>query len=142
MSGASLFGAPLKLGATMQASAYLIRCLIGVGISLVLLSASAGEPRTVVALVNGVPITSGELRTELDRLAPSSVAAHGKAADDAAMRKKALDELVVRALAYQAAKRHNLRATAAEMNAEPLPVQFWLFLRALVGSEAMERQPD
>jgi len=81
------------------------------------LPASTVEPRTAVARVNGVPVTSGELETEIDRLAPSSVVAHGKAMDRAALRRKALDELIVRELAYQRAKQQKLTVPAAEMKA-------------------------
>src|SRR5207253_3497238 len=51
------------------------------------------------------------------RLAPSSVAAHGKAPDKATLRKKALDELIVRELAYQKAKQRKLTVARADMNA-------------------------
>jgi parvulin-like peptidyl-prolyl isomerase len=75
------------------------------------------EPRSAVALVNGVAVTSGELEAEVDRLAPSSIGAHGKAADRSSLRKKALEELIVRELAYQAAKKERLTVAPAELNA-------------------------
>jgi peptidyl-prolyl cis-trans isomerase C len=101
----------------MQANRFSILCLIGTTAGLSLLSGSPVEPRTAVARVNGVPITTGELETEIDRLAPSSVAAHGKTVDKAGLRKRALDELIVRELAYQEAKQQRLTAPPAERNA-------------------------
>jgi parvulin-like peptidyl-prolyl isomerase len=91
--------------------------LLAASAVLPLLAGVSSEPRSAVARVNGVPVTSGELDAEIDRLAPSSVTAHGKSADNAALRKKALDELIVRELAYQRAKQLKLTVPAAEMNA-------------------------
>jgi parvulin-like peptidyl-prolyl isomerase len=101
----------------MRVSSLSIWCFTWPALSLRLLSGAALEPRSVVVLVNGVAVTSGELDAEIDRLAPSSVAAHGKSADKAALRKKAIDELVVRELAYQKAKQQKLSVSVVEMNA-------------------------
>jgi parvulin-like peptidyl-prolyl isomerase len=100
----------------MQVSGLVIY-LIGAAAGLPLLAAALPEPRSAVARVNGAAVTSGELDEEIDRLAPSSVTAHSKSADKAALRKKALDELIIRELAYQKAKQQKLSVPAAEMNA-------------------------
>lgn len=78
---------------------------------------AANPPRTAVARVNGVAVTAGELETEVERLAPSAVPGHGKTANGPALRQKALDELIVRELAYQKAKQQKLTVPAAEMKA-------------------------
>ena len=101
----------------MHVSNLLIGCFTWAALSLQLLSGVPPEPRSAVARVNGVAVTSGELDAEIDRLAPSSVTAHSKSADKAALRKKALDELIVRELAYQKAKQQKFTVPAAEMNA-------------------------
>ena len=101
----------------MRVSSLSIWCFTWAALSLRLLSGAAVEPRSVVVRVNGVAVTSGELDAEIDRLAPSSVAAHGKSADKEALRKKAIDELVVRELAYQKAKQQKLSVSVAEINA-------------------------
>ena len=93
-----------------------IWCLIAVTGSLSFLFGVPVELGTPVARVNGVPVTSGELDSEIDRLAPSSVAAHGKALDKGTLREKALDELIVRELAYQKAKEQRLSVPPAEIN--------------------------
>jgi len=98
-------------------SSFSVLCLTWVAAGLPLLAGVPPEPRSAVARVNGVAVTSGELDEEIDRLAPSAVTAHGKSADKAALRKKALDELIVRELAYQKAKQQKLTVPAAEMNA-------------------------
>jgi len=95
----------------------LVISLIGAAAGLPLLAGIPPEPRSVVARVNGVAVTSGELDAEIERLAPSSVAAHGKSADKASVWAKALDELVIRELAYQRAKQQKLVVSPAEMNA-------------------------
>jgi parvulin-like peptidyl-prolyl isomerase len=119
MDGARLSGsAPLpQLGSSMKGRGFSIWCLIGAAAGVALLFGAAAEPRQAVARVNGALITSGELETEIDRLAPSAVSEHGKATDNAALRKKALEELIVRELAYQQAKQQRLTVTSAEMNA-------------------------
>lgn len=76
------------------------------------------RPATPVALVNSVPITSGELQEEVDRLLPPTVShGHTDEQQNAKFRKEALDELVVRELAYQKAKAMRLQADADELNA-------------------------
>jgi len=90
---------------------------MGAAAGLQLLAGVLPEPQAPVARINGVAVTSGELDAEIDRLAPSSVTAHSKSADKAALRKKALDELIVRELAYQKAKQQKFTVPAAEMNA-------------------------
>lgn len=101
----------------MQVSRFSLWCFLGAAAGLPLLAAGLPDPRSAVARVNGVAVTSGELDAEIDRLAPSSVTAHSKSPDKAALRKRALDELIVRELAYQKAKQQNLTVPAAEMNA-------------------------
>jgi parvulin-like peptidyl-prolyl isomerase len=101
----------------MRVSSFAIRCWIGAAAGLPLLAGVPPELRTVVARVNGVAVTSGELDAEIDRLAPSSVTAHSKSADKAALRQRALDELIIRELAYQKAKQQKLTVPAAEMSA-------------------------
>jgi peptidyl-prolyl cis-trans isomerase C len=101
----------------MQVSGFAIWCWIGAAAGLPLLAGVTPEPRMVVARVNGAAVTSGELDAEIDRLAPSSVTAHSKSTDKTALRKKALDELIIRELAYQKAKQQKLIVPAAEMNA-------------------------
>jgi parvulin-like peptidyl-prolyl isomerase len=101
----------------MRVSSLSILCFTWAASSLPLLAGVPPEPRSAVARVNGVAVTSGELDAEIDRIAPSSVTAHGQSADKAALRKKALDELIVRELAYQRAKQQKLTVPAAEMNA-------------------------
>jgi len=101
----------------MQVSRFSIWWFLWAAAGLRLLATGLPDPRTPVARVNGVAVTSGELDAEIDRLAPSAVSAHGKSADKAALRKKALDELIVRELAYQKAKEQKLNVPAAEMNA-------------------------
>lgn len=66
-------------------------------------------PGNAVALVNGVPITSSELDSELSNLLISPTA-HGALSrhEKDAPRKAALEELIVRELAYQRAKANGL----------------------------------
>lgn len=66
-------------------------------------------PPTAVALVNGVPITSADLDDELSNLltSPTGHAAVNQFGKDAS-RKAALEELIVRELAYQRAKASGL----------------------------------
>lgn len=80
--------------------------------------------RTTLALVNSVPITAGELQQEVDRLLPPT-AAHGHTdkQQEASLRKNALDELVVRELAYQKAKAMQLQADPAELNATVMKIE-------------------
>lgn len=101
----------------MQTYRFSIWCLIAATAGLTLLSGSPVESRPAIARVNGVPVGSSELEAEIDRLAPSSVAAHSQAVDQVALRKKALDEVIVRELAYQRAKQQKLTIARAEMNA-------------------------
>jgi peptidyl-prolyl cis-trans isomerase C len=108
---------PSKSVSNMRVYSFSIWCFVAGAAGLPLLSGSAVEPRTAVARVNGVAVTAGELDTEIERLAPSSVAAHGKPADKSSVRKKALDELVVRELAYQKAKQLRLTVPPGEMKA-------------------------
>ncbi|HLG18029.1 MAG TPA: peptidylprolyl isomerase [Blastocatellia bacterium] len=77
-------------------------------------SASPG----VVATVNGIPITAKEVEEELNRLLMSPTAHGGMDArrkDD--VRKSALDELIVRELAFQRAKAMRLTVDADEVAA-------------------------
>jgi parvulin-like peptidyl-prolyl isomerase len=90
---------------------------MGAAAGLQLLAGVLPEPQAPVARINGVAVTSGELDAEIDRLAPSSVTAHSKSTDQSALRKKALEELIVRELAYQKAKQQKLTASPVEMNA-------------------------
>jgi parvulin-like peptidyl-prolyl isomerase len=99
----------------MQVPAFIIGCWI-LASGFATLAGVLPEPRMAVARVNGVAVTSGELDTEIDRLAPSSVTAHSKSTDKAAFQKKALEELIVRELAYQKAKQQKLTVPAAEIN--------------------------
>lgn len=68
-------------------------------------AAATSGPRAPVAVVNGTVITAGELEDELNHLLISAASHTGmdqKKRDE--LRKSALDELIVRELAYQKAK--------------------------------------
>ena len=75
-------------------------------------------PADAVAVVNGVAITASDLDQELNNLLISP-SAHGalKQEQKDAPRKAALEELIVRQLAYQHAQRIGLRVTASEIAA-------------------------
>ncbi|MEW6128802.1 MAG: peptidylprolyl isomerase [Acidobacteriota bacterium] len=77
---------------------------------------SEGEAQAVIATVNGVSITAGELEEELDKVLISPTAhssMNGKKRDD--LRNTALDELIVRELAYQKAKALGLRVAKKDL---------------------------
>lgn len=75
-------------------------------------------PANVVALVNGVPITSSELDDELNNLlnSPSGHIAISQQGKDAP-RKAALEELIVRELAYQRAKASGMTVEKKQITA-------------------------
>ncbi len=75
-------------------------------------------PANTVALVNGVPITASDLDDELSNLLISP-AAHGALSQQQkdAPRKAALEELIVRELAYQRAKANGLTVGKKEIAA-------------------------
>ena len=80
-------------------------------------SPSAASPNAV-ALVNGVPITKRELDEEINRLLLSPTAHVGmKAEKKDEYRKSALEELIVRELAYQRAKAGGLSVTKSQFAA-------------------------
>lgn len=76
----------------------------------------AVSPRTPVAKVNEVPITAGELEEELNRILISP-AAHGGMNPEKKdrLRKTALEELIIRELAYQKAKAMGLKIDENEL---------------------------
>lgn len=77
------------------------------------------NPHRVVARVNGVAITEAELQDEMEALYPSNTA-HGGLRPERMkeIRSKALDELIVRELAYQQAAKSGEVAPAREVRAE------------------------
>ena len=78
--------------------------------------ATAGGPRAPVAFVNGTAITKSELDEELNHLLISKTSHAGmepKKKDE--LRKTALDELIVRELAYQKAKSMGLKVSSFEL---------------------------
>jgi parvulin-like peptidyl-prolyl isomerase len=78
--------------------------------------ATASGPRAPVAFVNGTAITAGELDQELNHLLISKTSHAGiepKKKDE--LRKTALDELIVRELAYQRAKSIGLKMAGIEL---------------------------
>ena len=81
-------------------------------------SAMPVVPATAVAMVNSVAITAGELEREMDRVLPPT-ASHGHIDEQqqAELRKKTIEELVVRELAYQKATAMGLEIDPAELSA-------------------------
>lgn len=81
-------------------------------------SSSQSAPGNVEALVNGVAITSAELDDELNTLLMSPTA-HGALSGQQkhAPRKAALEELIIRELAYQRAKNTGLTISKNEISA-------------------------
>jgi parvulin-like peptidyl-prolyl isomerase len=79
-------------------------------------SATPAAPAVAVARVNSVAITAGELEEEMERLLPPT-ASHGHTDEQqkANLRKKAMEELVVRELAYQKAKAMGLQIAPTEL---------------------------
>ena len=83
--------------------------------SFVLYAADQSQPPvTVVARVNGTPITEMELSQALTSAGPSAHARSPKLA--AEVRARALDELIVRELIYQEARRKGLSIPPAEID--------------------------
>ncbi len=76
------------------------QCIVGFALAALAMTASADE--SIVARVNGVAIRSTELEQAIDRLLPR-VSFHGGVSEEkrAAVRQKALDELISRELRYQ-----------------------------------------
>lgn len=81
-------------------------------------AATPVAPRNTVALVNGTPITSSELDNELSNLlnSPTGHVAANRLDKDAP-RKAALEELIVRELAYQRAKSSGMTVAKKEIAA-------------------------
>lgn len=86
----------------------------------------AGQPDTaadkiIVAKVNGTGITMASLITMMNRIGPQKVSDSGVAGTDsevkAAVRKEALDRLIMFELAYQKAKEQGLNPTRAAIDA-------------------------
>ena len=82
---------------------------------------SVEDPKkTIVAKVNGVPISVDELVREMNTIAPQYVKP-GQKTDpptDEKIRKEALDRLIYRELAVQEAKRQGMKAPAGAVAAE------------------------
>jgi len=98
---------------------------------------SPEEPKkTVVAKVNGVPITTGDLVEEMNALAPHYLGPERKrdAKIDEKIRKEALDRLVYRELAVQQARKEGMTVPAGAIAEE------WKRIQAEMKTEEAFRQ--